>query len=95
MCARAILETAIRAGEIGTILDLLRPNRARVQGRKVAVLSGKEMSTSNLVAGAVAALGITIATFIFSRTALEWLGVGPAQIESRLQSMRRRLSGKP
>jgi len=87
----ATLEPAIKAGEIEGILNFLRPSQARLEGRRVAILSGREMPTSNLVASIVTNLGIVIATFVFSRTALEWLNLEPAEVEPQLQALHRDL----
>jgi hypothetical protein len=37
----------------------------------------------------VGTLGLTIATFIFSGTAVEWLELNPSTVEPRLQELRK------
>jgi hypothetical protein len=49
------------------------------------------MPRSNLTAAVVGELGISISTFVFSRTALEWLELDPAAIQAKLQLMQSQL----
>jgi hypothetical protein len=84
----ASIEQAIKSGDIEAILAFLRARQPKIQGRMVAVLSGKELATSTLVGSAVEGLGLVLATFVFSRNAIEWLRLEPGVVEGRLRDLR-------
>jgi hypothetical protein len=87
----ADVQSTIGPEDIDEIVRFLTPHRPRLAGRKVAILAGKDLPKSNLVAGLVGTLGLTIATFVFSGTAVEWLELSPSTVEPRLQELRKQI----
>jgi hypothetical protein len=85
----ADVQSTIGPEDIDEIVRFLTPHRPRLAGRKVAILA--KTPKSNLVAGLVGTLGLTIATFVFSGTAVEWLELSPSTVEPRLQELRKQI----
>ena len=83
--------SAIGQAEIADIVRFLQPSRERISGRKLAILAGKEMPKANLAADLIGTLGISLATFVFSGTALKWLQLEAHAVEPHLSNMRREL----
>ena len=87
----AQIDPGLGQSEIQAIVDYLMPHRARIEGRKAAVLAAHEMPKSDLVADLVRQLGLRLITFIFLDPALDWLGLEAAGIEDHLRDLREKL----